>query len=289
MRTPDRGQALVEVTLGLLVLIPIILGGIFFAEAATFRLKATEAATEPLWDATAYQQQSYTGNFNRTPSAVSAAEAGALTRGKAEAMVFTSATKPKLRCKAGNGLGLSIGPTAGVYTDNGGMSCQSELTVDPKGMTRFFAEGGRGFFEEPLRNMEKQFKFCATEKCKPFVMAVGDWGLTDLNGEAEECHLTMSGCANSGYFAKADAVFQSNRTGGGTESQAFVQLVNGVLRSPVAGLPSAVDFQMSFRGSESGFFEQVPVDEGEGAWRTTPSLGAWGASYGARSESFLGR
>ncbi|MBS1149823.1 MAG: hypothetical protein H6Q89_1521, partial [Myxococcaceae bacterium] len=123
MRTRhNRGQAVTELALGILVLIPIIVGGLFLAEAAMFRLKATEAATEPMWDATAYRQQSYTGAFNRTPAAAAVATSLANARAVSRRLVFTEASAAQVSCSPGTGLGLSIGPTAGVYVDNGGMS-----------------------------------------------------------------------------------------------------------------------------------------------------------------------
>ena len=51
-------------------------------------------------------------------------------------------------------------------------------------MTRFFVDKGQGaMFKEPLARMQRQFVFCGTEKCRPYVMAIGDWGLTNRNGE----------------------------------------------------------------------------------------------------------
>lgn len=289
MRTP-RGQAVTEVALSLLVLVPILLGAIYLAEASMFRLEATEAATEPLWDATGYANNSYTGGFNRTPGAASAASTNANARMRPRTMLFTQATAPAVRCTAGTGLGLTITPTSSVYTDNGGISCTSQLTVDPRGLTRFFLDRGQGaMFKEPLDNWRRQFSFCQNEDCRPYVMAIGDWGLTNQNGEENECNLTMGGCANAGFFDFARTTYQSHRRGNGTLNRSFVQLVEGVVRETPAELASMTDFQMSFRGEESGFIQGVPVSEGDRNWRTSPSLGAWGASHGMRSEGFLGR
>jgi hypothetical protein len=283
-----RGQAMVELVLGLLVLIPILLGGIYFAEASTFRLKATEAATEPLWDATAYQQQSYTGSWNRTPAAVGVALAEANGRMRPKQGVFTKAARPKLACEAGAGLSAPIAIMAGIYADNGGMACGAELTVDPRGIARSFLEGSNGFFREPLANMARSFRFQQTESGKRFVMAVGDWGLTDLGGEGEECELTMGGCANQGFFDFAQATYESNR-GAGTSSQAHTTFVQALLVVPPANVAAVTDFQMSFRGSESGFTQGVGPSEGAADWKTSPILGAWGASYAVRNNGFLGR
>jgi hypothetical protein len=285
----NRGQAITEVALGILLMIPIILGGLFLAEAAVFRLKATEAATEPMWDATAYQHNSYTGAFNKTPGAVAAANTAANGRATGRTMIFTRAAAATMTCSAGTGLGLSIGPTAGVYTDNGGMSCTSQLVVDPHGMTRFFLDKGEGrFFQEPMDNMLKHFNFCQNEKCQPFVMAVGDWGLTNKNGEDNECNLTMTGCANKGFYDFSKSVYEANRSGSGTLNDAYVRFVTGVVQETPADLEKMTDFQMSFKGEESQFIQTVPVSEGEPDWHTTPSFAAWETSHAVRSAKFLG-
>lgn len=286
----NRGQAVTEVALCLLVLVPMIIGGLFLAEASMFRLKATEAATEPMWDATAYPHNSYTGVFNRTPGAVLTATAKANARSTPRQLLYTSASAPKVTCTAGSGLGLTIGPTSGVYSDNGGMSCASSMVIDPKGMTRFFADQGpEGFFKEPIEKMVRTFTFCQTRKCQPFVMAIGDWGLTNLNGEDSECALTMSGCANSGFYDFSKSIYEAHRTGAGTLNDAYIEYVEKVVQQTPADLAKLTNFQMSFRGEESGFIEKVPVSEGESDWHTTPSFGAWEPSYAARSSSFLGR
>lgn len=287
-----RGQAVTEVSLGLLLLVPVLLGAIYLAEASIFRLEATEAATEPLWDATAYQQNSYTGAFDRTPGAAGAASGNANARMRSRTMVFTRADPARVSCTiGGTPLGLSISSTSNVYADNGGMSCTSRLTVDPKGLTRFLLDqGGRdSFFKEPLANMQRQFDFCQTEKCLPFQMAIGDWGLTNRNQEDAECALTMSGCANQGFFDFSQRVYERYRTGGGTRGRQYLRFVEGMVGTPPNGLTNLLDFQMSFRGEESNFTQRVPVSEGEPEWKTSPgSVGAWAASYGGRTPRFLG-
>ncbi len=283
-----RGQAVTEVALGLLLLVPIVLGGIYLAEVSMFRLEATEAATEPLWDATAYQHNSYIGAFNRTPRAANSATTAAQQRQTARAMIFTQASSPTVACSAGTGLGLSITPTSAVYADNGGISCTANLTVDSKWLPRSFLDTGTsGFFREPLESFQRQFRFAQNEARAPFTMAIGDWGLTRLNGEDQECRLTMGSCANQGFFDFSDSVYQAHRSGGGTQSRAFLRFVEQVVMEVPADLGTVTEFQMSYRG-EPGFTEQVPVSEGDRPWRTSPSLGAWGASHARRNPGYLG-
>lgn len=287
-----RGQAITEVSLGLLLLVPVLLGAIFLAEASIFRLEATEAATEPLWDATAQQQNSYTGAFDRTGAAAGIASNQANARMRSRTMVFTRADAARVTCTTGGTpLGLSISATSNVYADNGGMSCTSRLLVDPRGLTRFFLDqGGSGsFFKEPLANMQRQFDFCQTEKCLPFQMAIGDWGLTNRTQEDQECALTMSGCANQGFFDFSQRVYERYRTGGGTRGRQYQRFVEGMVVVPPNGITNLLDFQMSFRGEESNFTQRVPVSEGEPEWKTSPGgVGTWAASYAGRSQRFLG-
>ncbi|MBL8954214.1 MAG: hypothetical protein JNK82_25780 [Myxococcaceae bacterium] len=288
-RASARGQAITEVALGLLLVVPILLGSIYLAEVAMFRLEATEAATEPLWDATAYPHNSYTGVFNRTPGAAATATMRAQGRQRARAILFTTAAAATVGCTAGTGMGITISPTSGVYTDNNGISCTSSLDVAPKWLPRSFADQGPGaFFKEPMQSFQRNFRFAQNEVNRPFRMAIGDWGLTVPNGEDEECRLTMSDCANAGFFSAAQTTYNSNRTGGGTQDQSFLHLVEQVVISVPADLPTVTEFQMSFRGEDHGFIEQVPVSEGDRPWRTSPSLDAWAASHAARANGYLG-
>lgn len=50
-----RGQAVVEMVLGLIVFVTILIVGIHFAEVGYLSIRVQEAATAPLWDATAFR------------------------------------------------------------------------------------------------------------------------------------------------------------------------------------------------------------------------------------------
>lgn len=289
-RISRRGQAVVELSLGLLILVPTLLMGIFLAESAMFRLEATEAATEPLWDATAYSQQQYEGGFVLTPGAIGTATSQASGRMKARKMVFTTASAPTVACGGAADMSYTVGGTVGPYQDNGGISCSSQLTVDAKGMGRgFLDQGSPGFFKEPLSNMRRHFDFCQNRKCRPFKMAIGDWGMVNQGSEPAECRLTMDGCENGGFFGKAKQTFvQNNNSGGvkGTENKAFMSgLMNRT--TPPDQYDRVTDFQMSYQGM-SDFMEDVPVIEGDREWRTTPFLLSRKRAFDARSDKYLG-
>jgi hypothetical protein len=183
-----------------------------------------------------------------------------------------------------------VGSTSRAYSDNGGMSCTSALTVDPKGMTRFFLDqGDRGaMFKEPLDNFQRNFDFRQNSKREPYVLAVGDWGLTNRNGEDAECRLTMDGCANGGFFGAAKGVYQANQGPGGTTRRPHINFLTALLTVPPQDFNRVTEFQMSFRGEESLFAEQVEVNEGEREWLTTPYLLSRRLAYQNRNAKFLG-
>lgn len=292
MRRRGRGQAVVELALGLLVLVPTLVIGIFLAEAASLRLEATEAATEPLWDATAYSQQQYEGSpFSQTPSARGSALAQASGRMKPRSLVFTAATAPQLRCGPAADMGYTVDGVMGPYQENGGISCSARMQVGSKGLTRgFLDQDATGFFKEPVSNIKSQFDFCQNRRCRDFKMAIGDWGMVQQGSEAAECRLTMDGCANGGFFGKAKAVYALNQ-GPGTKGNSHKTFMSELMEK--AGPPDqydrVTDFQMSYQGA-ADFQETVPVAEGEPLWWTTPyvtpkrKLG-----FAVRSEKFLGR
>ena len=59
-----RGQATVELALGLLIFVTVLIFGIHFAEMGFLSLKVTEASASAIWDATAYQTHSKLPNSN---------------------------------------------------------------------------------------------------------------------------------------------------------------------------------------------------------------------------------
>ena len=114
-------------------------------------------------------------------------------------LLFTQAEAPQVGCEIGGGNGLGITPTSSVYADNNGMTCSATLRVDPHGIGRFLDQNRDGFFQAPMNRMALAFNFNSTESGHRFKVAIGDWGLTN-QGEENECNLTMTGCANGGFF-----------------------------------------------------------------------------------------
>ncbi|MBL8953449.1 MAG: hypothetical protein JNK82_21925 [Myxococcaceae bacterium] len=288
-RSRARGQAITELSLGLLVLVPTLLIGIYLAETSILRLEAPEAATEPLWDATAYSQQQYVGGFVLSPGARATAQGEAQARMTGRTMVYTRASAPVVRCGGAGDMGYAVGGVMGAYAENGGISCTAELHTGDRDLTRGFLDESDGFFREPLNAIRRQFVFRENQRGNGFKMAIGDWGLVAQAQEANECRLTMDSCENPGFFGKAQTVFNQNINifgRRGTNHRHFMsELMNRT--TPPQDFDRVTDFQMSFQG-EGDFMEDVPVVEGDREWRTTPFLKSRADAYAARSAVWLG-
>ncbi len=283
-----RGQAVTELALGLLVLVPTLLGAIYLAEAFIFRIEATEAASEPLWDATAEKQHEYEGAWVQTPGAIALAQGKVNGRMRARKLVLTEMSAPQVQCGPAAPMAYVVGGVP--YQDSGGISCNSRVRVDAYGLSRGFIDSSpSGFFQEPLANWKRNFDFCGTRKCRAFQMAIGDWGLAKQGAEMNECTLTMDSCENNGFFAKAKATFDMKPDQRGTKAEWHRYFMESLIdKAPIPDqYPRVTDFQMSFQG-ETNFMEDVPVIEGDREWRTTPFLLSRLDSYNARSDGFLG-
>ncbi len=280
----QRGQSLVELSLTLLVFVPILIFGIYFAETSVLMMEATEAATEPLWDSTAHLQHSYDGAAFFPESAVSTAAGDAQGRMKPLRNVFATAGAPKLSCQGGGaGLPYNVPFASAFYQDKGGMSCLARLDLAQRWLPKAFVEGENGFFAESLARAARPFTICSTQDCQPFAMVTDDWGLT--NHGTEDLEADAYGSQNAGFFAGGQTLYEAN---GGGAGNAYSQFVSALVGSLPANFDGLVKFQMSFKGEESGFQQNLNVSEGRPRWATTPWDGAHQGSYGARSGCYLG-
>lgn len=286
-----RGQAAAELALGLLVLVPMILCGLYLIEAASEKLIVTGAATEALWDATAFSHHTYATAGFHTPSATASAQVQTQARFPPKSRLFLAEKSLTLTCAGqGQGPAFPVASTASFYRDLGGAKCSARLILEARFLPPGFLDSGAGgFFQEPLSRLRRSFEFCETDRCEGFPMLMDDWGLTVDRGEAAECALTMGGCANAGYFLAGKTVYDAHRQGAGTLSKADFTFVQQVVQEVPQNLATTKEYQMSFRGEESAFGEQVPVIEGRSSWETTPYSAPWKASHALRQEDFLGR
>lgn len=276
-----RGQATVELALSTILFVVIIAGGIHFAELGMIGVKATEAASAALWDATGRLPHAY-GDDKLQPRFADVATAATeridaqyrnydgrtSQTGGAPTLVFTRAGELRVTCEVIDGAvipAMEMHDVNNVYFENDahrGIRCRTSATASiiPGSTPQSFHEDA-GWLRGPiLKNSE--IEFCGVGRawggvCNPGTpMLIGEWGLMDPNsGEAGECPVQADGdCANSGYY---NAVNQYYDSPAGVPKGEF----GSILASTVAMRPSPVDedkFWMSFRGSESDFTDQVP-------------------------------
>ncbi len=317
----SRGQALAEVSLGLLVFVTVLVFGIHFAEVVFTQMKVTEAAAAPIWDTTAGDLNDIPVPFSYDPSsALAAARNDAQQRyqdfdgrtnanGAAPSQVFTVARNLQLACTTG-GLNRFWGQLApfpyipAVYQDNMGISCTGEARITSIRIpSNFVDQGPEGFFRAPHKEgiaNQTGIKVCAVGRpnglngpCTgSLTMAVDDWGLQNDNLENVICPVLPYGipCPNLPYWSSVFAIFQ---LGGGGQGNAHEQLVNFTMRGNVPFmLGRATSFYMSYVGEEL-MFQQPLLWAGDGMtplWSTTPFLfmPSYAASYAMREGCYLG-
>jgi hypothetical protein len=280
----DRGQSLVELSLALLVFVPILIFGIYFAETSVLMMESTEAATEPLWDSTASLMHSYDSAAFFPERGVAEATGNAQARMRPLSNVFATSRAPVLTCQGGGvGLSYTVPFASAFYQDKGGMSCLARVDLAQRWLPRSFVEGENGWFRESLANAARPFTICSTQDCQPFAMITDDWGLTHNGTEGLESD--AYGKQNQGFFGAGQTLYEANGGGAGT---AYSQFVDSLVGSRPANFDALVKFQMSFKGEESGFQQNLSVSEGRPRWATTPWNGPAQASYGARSPCYLG-
>lgn len=274
---------MVEATLGIIAFIAVLLAGIYFAEVGYLSLEATEAATEPLWDATARRMHDFNDGTFTQRSEVEAAAAIAQTRQRGATQVFARSTAPALACR-GSGVGLSypVAPAVPVLVDQGGMACQASIDIDSPLFPRRFAEGGDGFFQASMQAISRPLHLSAAKAPGGFGMLVDDWAFASPNECTE--HRAYGG-GNPAYFGRVNVLYQRY---GGSAGDAHLKLVEFVVRAPPVTVAGVAALQLSFRGEESLFTENLRVAYGRPDWPTTPYEGTPVVSYDVREPCFLG-
>jgi hypothetical protein len=320
-RRQERGQAVVELALGALVLVSIIAGGIYFAEFGFMWVKVEEAANFALFDQTNRKLHDMNaGTWNGLATAPGS-PVGALnsqvtrryqdfdglssvTRDATFSQVFTRGTNLTVRCTrvrgpnidvAGAGAGVSD-PFGAAAAYNAGISCQASAVLHLFRFPQSFADGANGVFRGNMidgTQNPKQTAVCAAGRAsggncngKGFQMVLDDWGLQG-RAESGECHLTNSdACGNPGFYRLAEKSYRAiGGAGNGAASNLAEQMVGF---APTHEGP----FWMSFRGEESKFTEEHPSD-GDTKWPTTPfddpqSAQTYKKAYDKNRACFLG-
>ncbi|MFL5318506.1 MAG: TadE/TadG family type IV pilus assembly protein, partial [Myxococcaceae bacterium] len=295
MKRTVRGQAMVELVLGLLIFVTVLIAGIHFGELSHLSLKAHEASASAAWDATSYRAEQL------GPEGV-------------DSSAWYDASKyavPNANSKGGarydnwDGRSSSLGksPPVGLYTRPADMvtSCQNvtgspldfrtqDTTVTPAfgspgvvtcasaGIVTtinipqgFLDKSDNGYFKAKHLNY-KPITLCGLGRSNngqcggAVALVLGDHGLTTGNGENAECPrykeddgVMGSACANAPFYRLAHENWDRSFGWTPLPDQWTKKVAGTYPKGKVTG------FYMSFRGEESGFGE---IDTR--LWQSTP-------------------
>ena len=321
-RTP-RGQATLELALGMMIFVTVLMVGIHFAEVGYLSLKVTEAADAALFDTTAMQMHQWPNDVSpATASAATAASEvqtryanfdGRLSQAGSTGIsqVLTDSTGMTVTCTVGGG--PNFGPDIHVdlaYEDEGGLSCQANASIGSIRMASHFLDGVGGIFHVDQSKTLQDIPVCAIGRasggsCPGKVqMMIDDWGLSGPS-EGGTCEMTpdipMVSCSgNSPYWNMALTTYVTNGLALGASGSSLATFTVGSLPFPF--FPGGENmFWMSATGDTELFTQLTGVDSLGGflghAWTTTPGGipgvglvgGMYAASYFMRSGCFLGK
>lgn len=283
-----RGQATLELALGTLVLVPVIVFGIHFAEVQFLGLKVQEAAQAGLFDATADKMHAVP-NFNLVNAAIGAAGPTAQERYQdregrsADVMratldqVFTQGGPLTVTCGREDGIGVApVSPLDAAYPGGeSGLACSTALQVKGYRLPFGFVDDDHGFAQASITR-RFDFVLCSAGVANPageclsrYALLLDDWGFAGAE-EARECPLAQQGgtsCSNTGYYELARRAYQKALTTMAVQPRAGSALARFTVgRTPI----DEGHFYLSFRGSESQFTERLGASHGDAAWETTP-------------------
>jgi hypothetical protein len=304
-RRAQRGQAVVETSLGILVFVTVLMFGIFFAEVAVAGMKVTEAASSALWDSTAGKHHTIPTSYEadvdaRLSDAMTDAndryqdfDGRTVANGQEPNLVFSAAKDLEVECQRGNSIAFNgTAATALVYRDNGGVSCNAEAMVSVREMPKQFNEGGDGHFKAQHQDgqaLQAGIKLCAMGRpaglngqCEgEMAMMMDDWGLSKSENEAKNCTAEWNPspvpyvprpCENTNYQQGVFAIYGPAILAAERQNtQAHFRLVAQTLQGQAAALGAlslaAVNaMQMSAQGEDSSFLPFI--DEGPaGSWK----------------------
>jgi hypothetical protein len=319
MHRRARGQATVELALGMLVFITVLVFAIHFAEVGYLSVKVTEAAHSAALDAALGRELHRWANDETPSSSAASASAGEAQARYADfdsrttsrnpaTHVFTQAQGLQVRCTTGAGLDFAPhGLTDDAYSDNGGMSCVAEANIRPAGMpTRFLDDNSRGGFFRERHYSPPLIRVCSMGRALggncggELKMILDDWGLAG-DRESAACLLTQDDpgakCANTPLWDMAEPVFQGNGASSGTAASNFVQTIVGAMPP---GFGGEDQFWLSATGESTDppppETPQTLDSEGHTDWDTspgmqgpgTPPLQPYDRSHGHRRPCFLG-
>jgi len=309
-----RGQAVMELALGLTVFVTILIFAIHFAEVGYLSVKVTEAAHSALFDATAHQLHQWPADTSPASNAVSRAANDAQSRyadfdsrtrraRTSGTGVFTRIRGMRVECSLGEGPDYTRDfATMRAYGDNGGINCQSNATVNAVNIASSFLEGSGGLFAA-RHHVPTTIRVCGIGRSNGgdcgarLVMQLDDWGLSGAD-ESKECRLNvdspLGSCDNDPFFKMARSTYLVTMAYGGHNGAASRFAWQIVGAAPILPMGESAFF-MSALGEESKFTQSLTT-EGHRTYPTTPAaVGRSGVpahkydeAYGKRSACWLG-
>jgi hypothetical protein len=284
-----RGQATVELALGLLVFVTVLLFGIHFAEVGWLSLKVQEAGAWAVWESTGLKTQNIAARdlvpFNQTVapgglgvtttnryqdfnglSSVTGSPfiGGALVKGSS----LTATCQADATLKFAPTRTVDAAGGRGPYFDEGGLSCQVVARLDGIRIPSAFVQNSAdGFFKADHNNPAPYF-FCAVGgrsggNCRGRLsILTNDWGFAG-DAESSGCRIGNP-CTNTTYRDAVSAMW----TGGGNAGKAFAEAHAG------AAPTSAMDFYFSYAGVEFDYVTNLGDEGGNTQYKTGgPGLG----------------
>lgn len=299
-----RGQATVELAIGMMLFVLLLVGGIHFGEMGMLAVKATEASSAALWDATGRLPHAYSRDgfplyhstvASRTVERIGpqyedfdGREAGL---GRSPSLVFTRASELEVHCEiAGSSVftPMDLGTVNGVYFEQDaqyGVRCTTTATASIlPGRTPQEFHTDTGWLTGPLLK-DTEVQFCGVGRawggaCNDGTpILIGEWALMNpTSDEAGSCDVYEGAdCENPGYYAAVQAYYDS--PAGIPKGDAGSQLAAAVsMRSS----PSDEDaFYMSFFGSEDEYQQRL-----SGTWigRSTFTVTPGGEDFQGMSQ-----
>lgn len=291
----ERGQALAELVLGLMVFVTVLVFGLHFAEVSHLALKTHEAVAAAAWDATAYRVERpgvagadavawYDAGRIAVPRVTATTNARyadwdgrqSTADGTAPTQVFTRANGLTTTCTRNvnpvNGFAVSATANTPAYGEPGALSCISRGSVSTINIpTDFLQNSDKGFFS--VRHVPRTtYPLCGLGRASGGIdcqgtlsLLLGDHGLTSGEGEERECALLNDDipgrtCANRAFYGLAHEAWDRSMGWTGMPEDFADRVTGGTPEQRVTG------FYLSFRGEESGTFGEVH----ERLWQTQP-------------------
>ncbi len=279
-----RGQATVETVLGILVVIPIVLGLITFAELGVAGLKVKEAEYAALWDVPAHQTHELnpiTGprrwDALATQGTLAARSAAFSQRYQSLRGLGSEAGNPnvllqvqgvQVRCEERPAEHRPFRPTGsdlyalkGVYGTAGSAArCSAQAQVRITGVPDFTIS----IFGEPILRA-RDLTLCGTRGVGGSC-ALGPVLLTDtwaFAGKQENSTCLVASCDNPAVKDLPLAALSGAATfPGPTAAMAMAKAVKVIVPAPEANA--------TFAGSEDSFLDGVALAHGDATWAPTP-------------------